>query len=327
MNGHIKYYINALANLNLSLQKKGILIDKPWALVDGDGEIQKLIFKKDKGLILSKNGKVTIGNWDYFPEAKALLINRVTDILLLKEQFIDENIIVLKKDGTDNSFFALVNENTIPDYNILGYLNRLKCKAFNIYQKRLLSGNTLEIYNYEDGYAFTNLRVQMIDDNFDTLRLEDGKYLTANKRQTFYISNNRVSNVTNNELRELEGGEIFEIENGMNKIESCNMNNYNRKNINKRITINGKSVGNTHLTDKGNSVYEIKDSVIADILFPYDYELRTGQKITILQRDYKKFRKGDKIVDSKPFYPLPDGTYKLKGYMFLELEIKNCVII
>ena len=132
MNDILRYFTNTLSNKTLSLKKKGLLIEKPWTLIDDDGEIQKLIFKRDKGLILSKNGIVSEGNWDYYPEAKALLIDRQTDKLLLKEQFIDNNVLILKKDGTTNDFFALANENTLPDLNIPEYLNSLKIKEFKI---------------------------------------------------------------------------------------------------------------------------------------------------------------------------------------------------
>jgi hypothetical protein len=57
-------------------------------MIDDEFEMQKLIFKRDKELIMSKNGKVTIGKWDYFAEAKSLLIDRGFDKLLCNEAFI-----------------------------------------------------------------------------------------------------------------------------------------------------------------------------------------------------------------------------------------------
>ena len=50
--------------------------------------MQKLIFRKNKELIMSKNGQVTIGKWDYFGEAKSLLIDRGANIILCNEGFI-----------------------------------------------------------------------------------------------------------------------------------------------------------------------------------------------------------------------------------------------
>lgn len=73
MNEIIGYYIKTLSNRTLSLRIKGILVDKPWAIIDNDGEIQKFIFKRDNKLILSKNGKAKEGHWDYFPEVMIAL--------------------------------------------------------------------------------------------------------------------------------------------------------------------------------------------------------------------------------------------------------------
>ena len=72
----INNIVEQLINYSSTLNDTSILIDKPWALLDDKLEVQKLIFKKNKELILSKNGQVQIGKWDYFPNAKSLLIDR-----------------------------------------------------------------------------------------------------------------------------------------------------------------------------------------------------------------------------------------------------------
>ncbi len=91
--------VNQLKNYSATLEKANLLIDKPWTIIDEDNEIQRLIFKKDETLVLSKNGQAEIGKWDYFPEAKALLIDRGADKILCNEAYIDEEILILKLDG------------------------------------------------------------------------------------------------------------------------------------------------------------------------------------------------------------------------------------
>ena len=211
----IKYPLNSLKNLTKSLKKKSILIEKPWALLDNDGEIQKLIFKKDKGLILSKNGKVTEGKWDYFPEAKSLLIDRVVDKLLLKEQFIDDNVLILKKDGTNLDYFALANENTIPDYNVSRYLNSLKCEELDITEQKLLDGNVLQIHStafIHEGLAGNS--AELIDANYNFIDLKDGSYLTASKAFRFYVKNGKISTTKSILVFKSSDSHTYEIENG-----------------------------------------------------------------------------------------------------------------
>ena len=142
---YLQNTVKELKNFSKSLNKKSILVDKPWALIDSDLEIQKLIFKKNKELIMSKDGQVNMGKWDYLPEAKSLLIDRGKDTILCNEGFIDEGVIVLKMDGTNNNFFVLANENIIPDLDAYSYLRKLRYRNLNITTRKLTDGKVLEI--------------------------------------------------------------------------------------------------------------------------------------------------------------------------------------
>lgn len=163
MRAYLKSISGQLRNFSQSLDKTAILIEKPWAMIDGENEMQKLIFKKDKELVLSRNGKVTMGSWDYFPEARSILINRGTDSILCNEAFVNESVMILKMDGTQDHFFALANENRIPDLDVFGYLSRLKEASLNIRKFKLNDGNMLEIsfvsHNVRIDYLKPGLRV------------------------------------------------------------------------------------------------------------------------------------------------------------------------
>ena len=313
----LKYYAKSLSNATLSLKKMAILLEKPWTLIDDDGEVQKLIFKKDKGLILSKNGQVTIGAWDYFPEAKALLIDRVVNKLLLQEQFIDENVLILKIDGTENAFFALANENTLPYLQIPQYLNLKKCKSFNIKQINLFPGNTLQIYQGLNGTYLFNY-VEAVDDRYNTFNLADGKYLTGDKSQTFYIQNNKVIAVTDNIVWELGNGKTMEIEGGIAY--------HSERNIGKKVTINGQTITNDRLKNTQNMIYDIKDGEIANVFVQEIYELRNGPKIIIEQRNPERISNGDKIFAHPSLNPISDGSYKVKD-KFWAIKVKDGRIV
>lgn len=240
---------------------------------------------------------------------------------MLDEQFIDENVIILKKDGTDNEFFALSNENTIPDYNIPKYLNSLKCKEFGIKEIRLLNGNTLQIYN-PDIYNFP---IEQIDNKYNSISILDGNYLSNDKRLMFHIQNGRIRNITRNVIMNFKDGESYEIENGNIRYldDYCTLQIYN--NINKKVTINGNPISDTRLIDKRNFIYKIKESKIAGIFVNFEYELKDGSKIIVEQKDYSKINKGDKIIASTPLFPLPDGSYKIKG-KWSKIKVSNCII-
>lgn len=322
MNEILNYFVKSLAAKSLTLKKKSILIEKPWALIDDDGEIQKLIFKRDKGLILSKNGVVTIGSWDYYPEARALLIDRNTDKLLLKEQYIDDNVLILKKDGTDNDFFALANENTLPDYNVPKYLNSLKCKEFGIYETKLLNGYILQIhggpryqlYNGLNGHDVT----QIDNNNYNSIDLNDGAYMTEDKKYTLYIQDGKTASIKINFLKKLANGDIVEIEN------YDYGNFYN--NIGKKITLNGNPLPNKRLQGSDNYILEIRESKIVEILVIKKYELKNGLKIKIEQKNDNRISKGDKIIFTEFGDGLVNGAYNIKG-KFKKINIRNNVVV
>ncbi|MDD4408878.1 MAG: hypothetical protein PHC47_03450 [Clostridia bacterium] len=319
MNEILKYFTNSLSNKTLSLKKKGVLIEKPWTLIDDDGEIQKLIFKRDKGLILSKNGVVSEGNWDYYPEARALLIDRRKDKLLLKEQFIDNNVLILKKDGTSNDFFALANENTLPDLNIPKYLNSLKIKEFKIKEKKLIDGNVLQIYNaVKVNYLseYSGLPIEKVDNKYNPIDIADGSYLTIDKKQTIFIKDNKINSVNNNLIKQLSDNMTVEIIGGTSEFVLGNKN--------KKVTMNGREITDQRLIDE-NVIFDIKGSVIASIYFVLDYELKNGFKIRVEQKNEEKISKGDIVVNSNPISPLPNGSYKIKGKWKKIIIIDNII--
>ena len=103
------YYDIILAsrkNFNKGLEKTNIFINEPWALVDNNLEIQRYIFRKNGELILSKNGEASKGRWEYLPEAKSLLIEQNSGSLLLTEIFVNNDIMIFRKDGAKASFLS-----------------------------------------------------------------------------------------------------------------------------------------------------------------------------------------------------------------------------
>ncbi len=181
MKVYLKSIAKQLRNYSLSLDQISILIDKPWALIDEEFEIQKLIFKKNHELILSKNGNVQIGKWDYFPEAKSLLIDRNSDKILCNAAFVDNGVMILKLDGTENKFFMLANENIVPDLDADRYLKKLRNQKLGIAQAELNDGRILEVQRESE-----NISPKLGDPvTIDAEKIEDGKYQLAQKQKYY----------------------------------------------------------------------------------------------------------------------------------------------
>lgn len=98
----LKKYSNKLDNLSL-------LTNQHWVVLN-DLEKTKVIyiFRENKDLLVSTNGKVDKAKWEYLGNS-SILIDLKEQSYLFKQGFFDENILALKVDNS-NEFVILINE-------------------------------------------------------------------------------------------------------------------------------------------------------------------------------------------------------------------------
>lgn len=248
MKKYLQKIVDDLNNFSRSLDTKSMLVDKPWALIDSDFEIQKLIFKKNNELIMSKDGQVTMGGWEYLPAAKSLLIDRGKDKILCNEGFIDDGVLILKLDGTKNNFFVLANENMVPDLDVYKYLKELRYRNLNIFTRKLTDGRTLEIICREnENNSWIGNEV-----TFDAEKVEDGIYKLYNYNSKYLIENSCIMAI----IHEVE----YKTKDGLTiMVEQKNQYTY-RKGEN--VWVNGKSAPDGNYRVKGGSNFLTKDGKI-----------------------------------------------------------------
>ncbi len=117
-----------LRQFSQSLDYTELFADKPWVLLDEDGQQQTSIFQRGGKLIMSLDGKVQMGTWEYIAAAQSLLIDRGADQLLLNHFFFTEALLVLARDGRAESKFVLANKLLIPDLDIGKHLRELEVR-------------------------------------------------------------------------------------------------------------------------------------------------------------------------------------------------------
>ena len=71
-----------LRQFSQSLDQAELFVDKPWVLIDEDGQQQTYIFRRGGELLMSLDGRVQMGSWEYIAPAQSLLVDRVADKLL-----------------------------------------------------------------------------------------------------------------------------------------------------------------------------------------------------------------------------------------------------
>lgn len=87
-----------------------VLLNKHWVILDEES-MNKIVFifrEKNNQLLISNNGKIEKGTWDYLG-SNSLLIDRESGSYLFKHGFVDECVLALKVDGKEE-YALLVNE-------------------------------------------------------------------------------------------------------------------------------------------------------------------------------------------------------------------------
>lgn len=114
-----------LKSYSQGLAKQNILVDIPWTMVDGDLNLQRLIFRKDNSLYIVKEGEIQESTWEYLPTMNSLVITLAGKKILMNEVFADGKALILKKDGVSMDFLSFANQNELPDLNLLDHLKKL----------------------------------------------------------------------------------------------------------------------------------------------------------------------------------------------------------
>jgi hypothetical protein len=172
MKDTIKNIISRLIQYSKQMDKVETFVEpKSWLYLDNSGNKHEYIFMRDHRLIMSVNGTAVIGKWELLPNEK-LLIDRVSDKIMLKNQFIDDALMILQKSDSDDEPFVLVDEQIIQDHDVLKYLK-------NIEEKRITSASiekgTVEILSsgfvrfkgIEIGYRVKHYEGLIVSGSFD----------------------------------------------------------------------------------------------------------------------------------------------------------------
>lgn len=103
------------------LDRKELFIEKPWVFIDSNNINHEYMFMRDNKLIMSLNGAVKIGTWQLLPHNK-LLIDRLDDKILLENMFVNDGLLILKKSGSNEMPFVLMDERKVPNLDPVTYL-------------------------------------------------------------------------------------------------------------------------------------------------------------------------------------------------------------
>ena len=112
----IKKYSKELDSLTL-------LCEQNWVVLDENAGMKVVyIFRKNGQLLISLNGNINKGNWEFI-QNNIILIEISNESFMFRNEFFDENILILKKDGNSESIFFINESKYKKDINSLLDLN------------------------------------------------------------------------------------------------------------------------------------------------------------------------------------------------------------
>ncbi len=219
---YVKKVFPVILDFSISLDKTSSILDKPWVSVSNESGREKYIFKKSHELLISKEGKVEIGRWEFLEEARSFLINREGGNFLYNQGYLDKAVLILKVDGKTNEFLTLANENVLPDLDVQGYLEKLRYRKHNILKLELEDGSLLEVErDYDTNFPVVGNRVTQSGGQ----PVAPGRYRLKNDHQILDIAKGKIKGILlakqytyNNRIILIEQQDMEDISEGDNVI-------------------------------------------------------------------------------------------------------------
>lgn len=208
---YIATLLPRIQQFSKGLNDTAIFADVPWAFIDEDGDKVTYIFRRNNELLVSKKGDVTTGHWEYLPVMQSLLIEHAGRKRMYNQGFVDNVVMALRKDGTEE-LFLLANQQALPDLSAVGYLERkantpqpltvsgTKSSAVKVELKNPTRLITIETPEYANMYTENN----RVFDSLTNLPLEDGTYTTISGFK-IEIENSRIKRAYADDANSLVG--------------------------------------------------------------------------------------------------------------------------
>jgi hypothetical protein len=146
----VKRFSDKLDNISL-------LMGTHWAVLDDGSDFRMVyIFRESNQLLISTNGRITKGSWEYLGH-NSLMIDHNQESYLFQMGFFDKNILALKLDSRDE-YALLINQNN--DANIVHKINEVHQYLINKYVR----SDTYRIANSNQAKISSSIMVQFKTD-------------------------------------------------------------------------------------------------------------------------------------------------------------------
>ena len=208
MQHYLSILVNKIQRFTTRIDKKSFLTKKHWVVIDKELHNKKVyIFRPNGELLVSYNGNVHKARFEILDYGN-ILIEDTSNSFLYNQGFLDSEILILRKDGS-NEFFTLVSHeiytSEIQNVSQLEVYLTSKYLDENTEEEsvKLDLEETLEIRTplklidgdeiYLDGCAY-NLMTGNDVFNKENQQLQDGKYILSDN-QSIVVKEGKIRDV------------------------------------------------------------------------------------------------------------------------------------
>ena len=121
---YLKNIIPRIKQYSKELDKEENFVNKNWIYIDFNNSQHEYIFLRDKRLIMTLNSVTKEGSWELLPTGQLLIKRSSTDLVKLENIFVENALLILKQSATADTPFVLINQQIIPDLNVIAYLKK-----------------------------------------------------------------------------------------------------------------------------------------------------------------------------------------------------------
>jgi len=296
---YIKLLFKRAKDLNDRLNNTALLQGKTWVRVTAEGANEKWFFKPNKELIISVDGNVTEGSYDFVNEY--MIIKHLNDSILVNQSFLYNDILMFNKDDDNSEIYAFFDASKYTLNQFIKLIETTRKQELNIKKMKLLDNSEVEIVRkkmHSDisiGNTVLVNRIPSKDDFIEThkniYKLRNGviKAIYFKKKYNFYDTNEVI--IMQEREKISEGDKVisskFPLKNGEHKI-----------NI--------------------NEVVLIEDSIIKKKYHIFYVLSLKGKRLEIWSNNPKTFNIGNKVYVNREI--APDGKYILQSFNLISVK-------
>lgn len=145
MQSYLQSILPRLQQYSKQLNDEANFVEIPWAYMDESGVKVTYLFRRNNELLVTRQGEVATGKWEYLPAMQSLLIEYGGKRRMYNQGFLDKAVLLLRKEGTQ-ALLALANTGLLPGLDIADYLRTKQNTESKSKKEKLTSSKELPYY-------------------------------------------------------------------------------------------------------------------------------------------------------------------------------------